>query len=102
MLLLQTDVLGGNKWNYFKTMLGGNKLNCFKAMQVLAVPTHILIQGFKIAKSPTRYIKGGPGALISRGRPKILGGGTMNPNDAIYNIFTIYQVITLKTQVKNK
>ena len=55
MLLLQTDVLGGNK------------LNCFKATQVLGCPTHILIKGSEIAKSPTRYIKGEPGALISGG-----------------------------------
>ena len=54
MLLLQTDVLEGNKWNCFKTMLGGNKLNCFKAMQVLGGLTQILIWGSKIAKGPTR------------------------------------------------
>ena len=34
--------------------LAGNKLNCFKAMQVLGGPTHILIWGSEIAKSPTR------------------------------------------------
>ena len=54
MSLIQTDVLGGNKWNCFKTMLGGNILNCFKAMQVLVGPTHILILGSKIAEGPTR------------------------------------------------
>ena len=35
-------------------VLGGNKWNCFKATQVLGCPTHILIWGSKIAKSPTR------------------------------------------------
>ena len=55
MLLLQTDVLGGNKWN------------CFKAMQVLGGPTQILIWGSEIAKGPTKQIKGGPGALVWRG-----------------------------------
>ena len=40
MLLLQTDVIGGNK------------LNCFKAVQVLGGPTHLLIWGSEIAKSP--------------------------------------------------
>ena len=35
-------------------VLGGNKLNCLKAMQVLGGPTHILICGSEIAKSPTR------------------------------------------------
>ena len=49
------------------SVLGGNKLNCFKATQVLEGPTQILIWGSKIVKSPTRYIKGGPGALVSRG-----------------------------------
>ena len=50
MNLLQNNVLGGNKLNYFKAML------------VLGGPTHILIwEGYEIAKSP---IKGGPGALI--------------------------------------
>ena len=68
MLLLQSDVLGGNKWNCFKAnMLGGNKLNCFKAMQVSGGPTQIFIWVSQIAKGPTREIKGGPGALISRG-----------------------------------
>ena len=52
-------------------VLGGNKLNCFKAMQVLGGPTQILIWGSKIAKGPTRYIKGGSGALVSRGDLKI-------------------------------
>ena len=46
MLLLQNDVLGGNK------------LNCFKATQVLGGPAQILIWGSEI--------KGGPRALISR------------------------------------
>ena len=47
--------------------LGDNKLNCFKATQVLGGPTQILIWGFEIAKSPTRQIKEGPGAFVSRG-----------------------------------
>ena len=34
---------------------------------MLGGPTHIFIWGSEIAKSPTREIKGGPGALISRG-----------------------------------
>ena len=42
MLLLQTD------------LLGGNKLNCFKATQVLGDPTQILIWASEIAKGPTR------------------------------------------------
>ena len=42
VLLLQTDVLGGNK------------LKCFKTMQVLGGPTQIFKCGSKIAKSPTR------------------------------------------------
>ena len=42
MKLLQNDVLGGNK------------LNWFKATQVLGGPTHILILGSEVAKSPTR------------------------------------------------
>ena len=42
MLLLQTDVLVGNK------------LNCFKAMQVSGDPTQILIYGSEIAKGPPR------------------------------------------------
>ena len=54
-------------------MLGGNKLNCFKTMQVLGGPTQILIWGSEIAKVPTRSIKGGPGALVSR-RDLNLGG----------------------------
>ena len=43
-------------------------------------PTQILIWGFEIAKGLTIQIKGGPGALVSRGslnlrgEPKILGG----------------------------
>ena len=60
MNLLQNNVLGGNKLNYFKAML------------VLGGPTHILIwEGYEIAKSP---IKGGPGALISKGDLNL--GGT--------------------------
>ena len=55
MKLLQSNVLGGNKWN------------CFKVMQVSGGPTQILISGSKKAKGPTRYIKGGRGALVSRG-----------------------------------
>ena len=48
MLLLQTNVLGSNKWN------------CFKAMQVLGGPAQILIWGSEIAKGPTRQnFKGG-------------------------------------------
>ena len=42
MLLLQNNVLGGNK------------LNCFKATQVLFGSTQILVWGSEIAKSPTR------------------------------------------------
>ena len=41
MLLLQTDVLGGNKLNWFKTM------------QVLGGPTH-WYGGSEIAKGPSR------------------------------------------------
>ena len=48
-------------------VLGGNKLNCFKTVQVLGGLTQILILGLEITKGPTRQIKGGPGALISRG-----------------------------------
>ena len=55
MKLLQSNVLGGNKWN------------CFKATQVLGGSTQILIWGSEIAKGPIRQIKGGPGALVSRG-----------------------------------
>ena len=51
-------------------MLGGNKLNCFKATQVLGGLTQILRRGSEIAKGPTRKIKGGPGALVSRGNLK--------------------------------
>ena len=54
-------------------VLGGNKLNFFKAMQVLGGLTQILIWGSEIAKGPTRYIKGRPGALVSRG-DRNLGG----------------------------
>ena len=57
-------------------VLGGNKVNCFKAMQVLESPTQILIWGSEIAKGPTRWIKGGSGALVSRGGPKFRGVGT--------------------------
>ena len=78
MKLLQSDVLGGNK------------LNCIKATQVLGGPKQILIWGSKIAKSPTKEIKGGPGALVSRGdlnlgRDLKIDGGPMNPNDAMTN-----------------
>ena len=48
-------------------VLEGNTLNCFKVTQVLQGFTHILIWGSEIAKSPVRKIKGGPGALVSRG-----------------------------------
>ena len=44
MNLLRNNMLG----------VGGNKLNCFKVIQVLGGPTHILIWGSEIAKSPTR------------------------------------------------
>ena len=47
MKLLQNNVLGGNKLNYFK------------ATQVLGGLTQILLWGSEIAKGPTRYIKGG-------------------------------------------
>ena len=43
MKLLQSNVLGGNKLNYFKVT------------QVLGGPTQILIWGSKIAKGPTRW-----------------------------------------------
>ena len=55
MKLLQNCVLGGNKWN------------CFKAKQVLGGLREILMWGFEIVKGPTRWIKGGPGALVLRG-----------------------------------
>ena len=49
-------------------VFGGNKLNCFNGMQVLlGSPPQILIWGSEIAKGPTRQIKGGPRALVSRG-----------------------------------
>ena len=67
MLLLQTDVLGGNK------------LNCFKATQVLGDPTQILIWGSELAKGLTR---GGTWSFGNKGRPKTLRG-PMNPNDAM-------------------
>ena len=54
---------------------GGNKLNCFNAMQVLGAPTQTLIWRSEIAKSPTRQIKGGLGALVSRGDLNLGGGG---------------------------
>ena len=54
-------------------VLGGNQLNCFKATQVLGGLTLTLIWGSKIAKGPTRSIKGGPGALVSRGDLNIGG-----------------------------
>ena len=46
---------------------GRNKLNFIKATQVLGGSTQILIWGSEIAKGPIRQIKGGPGALVSRG-----------------------------------
>ena len=55
MKLLQSNVLRGNKLHYFK------------AMQVLGGPTQILIWGSKIAKGPTRKIKGGPGVWYQEG-----------------------------------
>ena len=79
MLLLQTDVLGGNK------------LNFFNAMQVLlGGPTQILIWGCRIAKGATRSIKRGPRALVSRRNVNLGGdqkfyGEPMNPNDAMTN-----------------
>ena len=48
-------------------VLWGNKLNCFKAMQVLGDPAQILFWGSETAKGPTRSIKVGHGALVSRG-----------------------------------
>ena len=36
-------------------VLGGNKLNCFKTMQVSGGPTQILIWGSEIATGPTRF-----------------------------------------------
>ena len=48
---------------------------------MLVGPTHILIWGSEIAKSPTGQIKGGPGAFVSRGDLNL--GGPMNPNDAM-------------------
>ena len=48
-------------------VLGGNKLNCFETTQVLGGLTQILIWGSETAKGPTRWIKGGPGALVSGG-----------------------------------
>ena len=62
-------------------VLGGNKLNCFKATQVLGGPTQILIWGSEIGEIPTRKIKVGPGALVSRGDLNL--GGPMHPNDAM-------------------
>ena len=61
-------------------VLGGNKLNCFETTQVLGGLTQILIWGSETAKGPTRWIKGGPGALVSGGGATILRG---NPNDAM-------------------
>ena len=51
-------------------VLGCTKLNCLKATQVLGDLTQILLWGSEIAKAPTRKIKGGPGALVSRGELK--------------------------------
>ena len=61
MLLLQTDVLGGNK------------LNCFKAMQVLRGPTQILIWGPKQPKVLPDKLKG-TWSFGMKGGPKILAG----------------------------
>ena len=44
-------------------------------MQLLGGPTKILIWGSKIAKCLTREIKGGPGALVSRGDLNFREGG---------------------------
>ena len=55
-------------------VLGGNQLNRFKATQVSGGLTQILIWGSEIDKGTTRYIKGGPGALVSKGDLN-LGGG---------------------------
>ena len=79
-------------------VLGGNKLNCFKATQVWGGLTQILIWGSEIAKSPTRSIKGGPGALASRGDLKFYGG-SMNPNDAMKTI--TFQNVSSETQVRH-
>ena len=46
---------------------------------VLGGPTQISIWRSQIAKGPTRQIKGGPGALVSRGDLN----DAMNPNDAM-------------------
>ena len=48
-------------------VLVGNKLNWFKATQGLGDLTQLLTRGSEIAKGPTRSIKGGHGALVSRG-----------------------------------
>ena len=55
MLLLQTDVLGGNK------------LNCFKATQVLGGPTQILILGSEMAKVLPHKLRWDGELLVSRG-----------------------------------
>ena len=67
MLVLQTDVLGGNK------------LNCFKSMQLLGGPTYILIWGSEIAKIPTRYIKGDLELWYQGGPKSLWGGGLWTP-----------------------
>ena len=66
-------------------MLRRNKLNCFEAMQLLGGLAQILIWRSEIAK-------GGTWSFSIKGGPKILGGGPMNPKDAmiyiyIYNIY---------------
>ena len=48
----------------------------------LGGPTQISIWRSQIAKGPTRQIKGGPGALVSRGDLN-LGGGPINHNNAM-------------------
>ena len=72
MLQLQTDVLGGNKWN------------CLKATQVLGGSTQILIWGSEIAKG--QFIL--PDKL--RGDLELWyqggGGGAMNPNDGMVRL----------------
>ena len=54
-------------------MFAGNKLDCFIAMQVLGGPTQILLWGFEIAKVLPDKLRGGPGALVSRGDLNLRG-----------------------------
>ena len=49
---------------------------------MLGGPTHILIWGSKIVKSPTR--QEGTWSFGIKGGLKILGGGPTNPNDAMW------------------